>query len=291
MSQEVQVGRRLKILGFVLNLICFFQMLFWIWPQIPVLSLHQILETPRGLPHLDRSREDLQSLIHQLRKRGCRPFFPGDHYEGDCQVLLSFDDGYDEHFSWVMPWLEKEKWPALFFIPLHMLAEEGSEKGLLQKKSLGYHYVGAHGLDERSIPELMKDLGHDGLGRALGEMRQTLQKRFERKVDWLALPKGEMEKSAKSLIRKHFLYYFGVDGGRMNPLLKRGFQDRLMLQPDTTREEIFTYIDRSNPLKRREVWLLTAFWMLFNLFLLFRTKQLDRAKNRHKNKEIGKIRS
>lgn len=289
MSPEAQAGRRLKILGFVLNLICFFQMLFWIWPRIPVLSFHQILETPRGLPHQDRSREDLKSLVHQLKTRGCRPFFPGDHYEGDCQVLLSFDDAYDEHFSWVMPWLEQEKWPALFFIPLHMLGEEGSKKDLLQKKNLGYHYVGAHGLDERSIPELLKDLGQDGLDQALEEMRQTLQKRFERKVDWLALPKGEMEKSVKSLVQKHFLYYFGVDGGRMNPLLRRGFQDRLMIQPDTTREEIFTYIERSNPLKRREVWLLAIFWLCFNVFLLIRTKQLDRAENSRKNQKNGNI--
>ena len=177
--------------------------------KIPILMYHSVSERHDGIiPSgycLTPSQFEEQLIL--LREKGMSAISLAEllsWQEGTISlpsgaVVLTFDDGYADNYSHVLPLLEKYRFRAVFFLTVSTLGRPGmmGEKEVKGLLAAGME-VGSHGW------------GHDLLGgkteteliRELEESRRYLSRLLRREVDFFSLPRGYLPPRFSLLARR-----------------------------------------------------------------------------------------
>jgi peptidoglycan/xylan/chitin deacetylase (PgdA/CDA1 family) len=138
-------------------------------------------------------------------------------------LIISFDDGYDDWIKNIVPVLRKYKIPALFFVSGGPVNEEGSqgekppsfsniqgltESDVVQLASVEHFVLGGHGLHHKDQSNLREnEFEHEVL-----ENKKILETLTGYEVQYFAFPFGHRENFSEEIFR-YYRYVFSMIPG------------------------------------------------------------------------------
>lgn len=178
--------------------------------QVPTLMYHAVSDNLWGIEELFVSPSELEQQLSYLLEEGYEPIFFSDlpnlsDYENP--ILLTFDDGYDDNYTELLPLLEEYNVKATVFVITglvdteHYLTAEQvkalSDSGLVEIQS--------HTVNHNELPTLSRE----DQEYELTQSRLDLA-RITRKIpSVLCYPSGERSDTTVELTQTY--YDFGVD--------------------------------------------------------------------------------
>lgn len=107
--------------------------------------------------------------------------------EGDADICISIDDGFQSAISLAVPVLQKFQLPATFFVSTNYLGRKGylNEVDLRELCDLGFE-IGSHGCSHTSITSLSSDQGMN----ELCESKRALEDITGQVIEYFAYPYG-----------------------------------------------------------------------------------------------------
>ncbi len=167
---------------------------------------HSISQGPAPLclaPDLFRRHLDV------LEQRGLEAVSLADHLArpGPDQVVLTFDDGYQDFFETVAPELEQRGWSATTFLAVETIdsnrlpfADWARLMSWQQVSQLGSFEIGSHALTHRDLTTLPEDEAR----REVSLSGQRLTERLGRQVVTFAAPFGRTNAVVEQAVREHY---------------------------------------------------------------------------------------
>jgi len=159
-------------------------------------------------------------------------------------VLLTFDDGYNGSFNYVIPELKKREMKATFFIITNMLGVFSTRYAHITKKQLKtiadnkLFSIGSHTITH---PHLL-ELDEDEFEEEIEDSKEVLEKLTGRKVLAFAYPYAEYdEKVIEKVIDEGYEVAFGVENGDLCGYPARWTIPRIYMGLDlcTNNQELF----------------------------------------------------
>lgn len=181
---------------------------------VPVLMYHGIAETPRGNDELFVNPSDLEAQLQYLSDNGYTTVtfedFPTlDQIEKP--VMLTFDDGYDDNYTYLFPLLQKYNMKATIFV-------------ITGYVNFTYYLTEAQ-IKEMSDSGLVSIQSHTDTHPNLDELDEAAQ-RHELEISWLTLtritgkvpfvlcyPTGRQNNITLQLAPAHYSYGLLMNGG------------------------------------------------------------------------------
>ena len=115
-------------------------------------------------------------------------------------VILSFDDGYEDFYTSVLPLLKKYNVKATLYIVLDFIGRKGflNEKELSEIVSSGLVEIGSHTLNHRYLKELPVDIQK----QEIFQSKEELEKLFKVPVTTFAYPYGAYDDNTIKLVKE-----------------------------------------------------------------------------------------
>jgi peptidoglycan/xylan/chitin deacetylase (PgdA/CDA1 family) len=261
---------RFRGLILCVNLLFLGSLLFVLFPRVPVLCLHRVLENPAP-ESIDISRKTFLKLLDYLKERGYA-VVPPREARGlfSLEVVLSFDDGSPEHLTFVMPELKRRGGRGLFFWVSNRLNALSAKEQSLLKTFVPSQMIGSHSKSHRSLKPLVAQ--PDGEQVMIDEVegsQTALSQFFGISIQNFAFPGGESEAVSQSVVSKFYLRQFSTDYGYYYPWLEGGVHGRMLIFQQTSLEDIQSYLDGAEPWKGIP-FLIQSILTLFLNFLYLR---------------------
>lgn len=181
-----------------------------------VLAYHSVSETPfTDSETLFVRPEELREHIRALKNAGFEFIFASEVDPGSLKkrVCLTFDDGYRDNLTELLPILEEFDAKATIFIPWDML--DFNERYLTLEEMMQLAQsplveIGAHGKSHR----LFMDMTLDEIETEMEEGQRLLQIFSHQKVQTMAYPGGHYSREAAEAAEKYFSRCFTFSGAR-----------------------------------------------------------------------------
>ena len=181
---------------------------------VPILMYHAVSDDLWGIEELFVSPEDMRAQLEYLIDNGYDPIFFSDlpHLSDyDRPVILTFDDGYDDNYTELLPLLREYNVKATVFVITGMLgdehyltaeqAREMSESGLVDIQS---HTVNHPELDTLSYDEQKQELAGSRLELA----------RITGRIPYvIAYPSGSRNDDTLTLAPEYYSLGVDMNGG------------------------------------------------------------------------------
>ncbi len=115
-------------------------------------------------------------------------------------VILSFDDGYEDFYTSVLPLLKKYNVKATLYIVLDFIGRKGflNEKELNEIVSSGLVEIGSHTLNHRYLKLLPIDIQR----KEIVESRQKLEELLKTQIVTFAYPYGAYDNNTVELVKE-----------------------------------------------------------------------------------------
>ena len=240
------------LMGFHILVLGWFFVLFTT-PRVPVLCFHRVSQKLELDNYLSITPDEFSIALREIRNLGCVPHIPGETWKVfQCQVLLSFDDSTEDHFSYVIPYLKENKWPSVFFVMGTSL------QGMQAGPDFDYHWFGSHAYQDRSLLDKVYK-NSAVLSEELDKAEYEMKRLGMKTLPWFALPRGEYSAEMVEALSSRFEQIFSVDMDYMNPK-NSGLQGRYMFDRTQNLENMLFWIKKSMPQYRLD--------FLIPLFLL-----------------------
>jgi len=155
---------------------------------------------------------DFESQLAEIKRLGYETVFADElsQTRGKKCVVLTFDDGYEDNFTNVLPLLEKYNMKATVFLISDMIGMEGhlSEDQIRKMAESGHVHFGSHTKSHEKMyaldPEVMKT--------ELLESRRRIEELTGQKVTALAYPNGVCDSAAELAASENgYLYCYTTD--------------------------------------------------------------------------------
>lgn len=185
--------------------------------NVPVLMYHAVSDNIWGEDDLFVSPSSMDEQLAYLVENGYDPIWFADlaHVEDyDKPVLLTFDDGYDDNYSELLPLLQKYNVKATVFIignatgrTHKMNAEqirEMADSGLVSIQSHGYTH------------DDMDAMSEETLEYELGESKKEITRLTGRIPYVLCYPTGKYSDITLEVAARHYLFGIKMVGGLYN---------------------------------------------------------------------------
>lgn len=216
--------------------------------RVPVLCFHQIKSEDDG-HYLTKSRKFLDEVIDKLQQKGYRFVAPhGTYTDKDKTVILTFDDGTNDHFEYVMGTLQEKEIKAIFFWISDNLSKLSIEQQQLLKEKARYHYIGSHtnGTDHLLNPQFENP---EKIKQELQSSRQTLQTFFSQAITLFAYPEGKYNQAIQKQTLQYYPLNFSVDYDYFYPDKPELVHGRYMLMREQTIDDILEYVQEANAME------------------------------------------
>ncbi len=194
--------------------------------NVPVLMYHAVSDDCWGYEELFVSPSDMEEQLKYLVDNGYDPIWFEDlaHAEDyDKPVILTFDDGYDDNYTELLPLLQKYNVKATVFVIgqdfvdiAHKMNEEQiramSDSGLVSIQSHTYTHGDLSQMDEETLQY---------------EMNQTNKviARITGKVPYvLCYPSGDYSSLTIDVAKEHYLFGLKMVGGLYNTSVDGPFE-------------------------------------------------------------------
>jgi peptidoglycan/xylan/chitin deacetylase (PgdA/CDA1 family) len=175
--------------------------------QIPVLCYHNIKENPPKEDLLWISEARLNEQMKTLYDSGYHTVLPDQLYQylitgatlPTKPILLSFDDGHEEHFSIVAPILSRYGYKGVFFTMTVCIGKKGfMNAAQIKTLSDSGHIIGEHTWDHPNITKL------EGMNweQQIDKPKLLLEKITGKHVIYFAYPYGAWNDAAIMELKK-----------------------------------------------------------------------------------------
>ena len=185
--------------------------------KVPVLMYHAVSDNMWGINELFVSPSSMDEQLAYLVENGYDAIWFEDlaHVEDyDKPVILTFDDGYDDNYTELLPLLQKYNVKATVFVignaagmTHKMTAEqirEMADSGLVSIQSHGYTH------DDMDV------MGEDTLEFELGESKRVITRLTGRIPYVLCYPTGKYSDLTLEVGARHYLFGIKMVGGLYN---------------------------------------------------------------------------
>ena len=205
--------------------------------KIPVLMYHKV--SPGKKEKYRISPEKFASQMEYLSKKGYQAISPDDLLEfvkerkvfPEKPVLLTFDDGYKDNFTYAYSILKKYNFKATIFLVTQYIGKKNEwgneDEGILSWEEIGKmkkegFFFGSHTHTHPNLLELSRD-------KVLSEIRNSkriLEERLEEPIRFFAYPYGKFNSQIEETIKESgYLGAFstlpGKNGRNEDPFLLR----------------------------------------------------------------------
>ncbi len=185
--------------------------------NVPVLMYHAVSDNMWGIGELFVSPSEMEKQLQYLVENEYDPIWFEDlaHVEDyDKPVILTFDDGYDDNYTELLPLLQEYQVKATVFVignapgtSHKMTAEqikEMSDSGLVSIQSHGYTH------DDMNV------MSEETLEHELGESWRVLT-RITGKIPYvLCYPTGRYSSTTIEVAKRYYLFGLKMNGGLYN---------------------------------------------------------------------------
>ncbi|HQO58756.1 MAG TPA: polysaccharide deacetylase family protein [Candidatus Omnitrophota bacterium] len=182
----------------------------WLWLgnhyTVPIIMYHNIESNPAGKADTV-SPEIFLRQMDFLKTHGYRVIsldnlvrgIQTGHPPGRKSVVLTFDDGYENNYTYVFPLLKRYGFPAMIFISPDFFGEDGflSLDQILDMQKAGVQF-GSHGMSQAYLPDLTDDQRY----LEIWESRRILTADLNANVDYFCYPVGGFNDRIKDLVRR-----------------------------------------------------------------------------------------
>ena len=185
--------------------------------NVPVLMYHAVSDNMWGISELFVSPSDMDKQLAYLVDNGYDPIWFQDlsHVEDyDKPVILTFDDGYDDNYTELLPLLQKYQIKATVFIIGNSLGsshkmtaeqvKELSDSGLVTVQSHGYTH---HDMDV---------MGEAELEHELGETYRVITRITGKIPSVLCYPTGKYSSRTIEVAQRYYNFGLRMNGGMYN---------------------------------------------------------------------------
>ncbi|MBP3412872.1 MAG: polysaccharide deacetylase family protein [Oscillospiraceae bacterium] len=185
--------------------------------NVPVLMYHAVSDNMWGINELFVSPSDMEKQLEYLLENDYDPIWFQDlsHVEDyDKPVILTFDDGYDDNYTELLPLLEKYNVKATVFVigsaigKSHKMTEEQvkaiSDSGLVSVQSHGYTH---HDMDV---------MGEEELEYELGETWRIVTRITGKIPSVLCYPTGRYSSTTIEVAKRYYNFGLKMNGGLYN---------------------------------------------------------------------------
>lgn len=155
---------------------------------------------------------DFERQLAEIRRLGYETVFADelDKTRGKKCVVLTFDDGYADNFTAVLPLLEKYDMKATVFLISDMIGTEGhlNEAQIREMAASGRIHFGSHTKSHRKLSEL----DDDEMRIELLESRRRIEELTGQTVTSLAYPNGVCDSASERVAAENgYLYCYTTD--------------------------------------------------------------------------------
>lgn len=155
---------------------------------------------------------DFEAQLAEIRRLGYETVFADElaQTRGKKCVVLTFDDGYEDNYTTVLPLLEKYDMKATVFLISDMIGADGhlSEKQIREMAESGRIHFGSH----TKSHEKLYALDADTMKTELSESRRRIEELTGQKVTALAYPNGVCDNAAEFAAAENgYLYCYTTD--------------------------------------------------------------------------------
>ncbi len=210
--------------------------------NVPIFMYHALAEEPWGVPELFVRPGNFEEQLKYLADNGFETIWFTDltHLEDyEKPVMLTFDDGYEDNYTVLLPLLEKYGMKATVFVigslvgtEHYMTAEQVREMADSGLVSIQSHTWSHRYLDELDDEELRQELERS---------RLELTRMTGRVPVAVCYPSGRSDRQARETVAEYYQYgvrargnMYSTDDGRYN-MNRYGF----------ARDDTFKYFTRS----------------------------------------------
>jgi peptidoglycan/xylan/chitin deacetylase (PgdA/CDA1 family) len=185
-------------------------------PAIPILMYHLVApRPPAGFVKYTVTPKAFSAQMSWLRIAGYHPVTIDDwlQYRRDGSgmpsrpVIITFDDGFQDCFTYALPILRTYRYPAIFFVVAGLVGQTSQWVGkpelnlrlmdwdmVIRLRELGFE-CGSHTISHPHLP----DLSVEDCRRELSYSRYLLEERLSRPVRHLAYPWGSYNEVVRGL--------------------------------------------------------------------------------------------
>ncbi|UCB57435.1 MAG: polysaccharide deacetylase family protein [Candidatus Omnitrophota bacterium] len=133
-------------------------------------------------------------------------------------VVITFDDGYGDNFTFAYPVLKEYNLPATIFVITDFIDKEGylTSRQIKEMLSSGPITIGSHTLSEAFLPAK----NTEELEREIGLSKKLLESKTGGRVDFLCYPFGHFTPQAQEIVKRYnYLAACTTNRGKENTYL------------------------------------------------------------------------
>lgn len=180
--------------------------------QVPILMYHALGDDLWGEPELFVRAEDMEAQLQYLLDNGYDPIWFSDLRnieKYDKPVILTFDDGYDDNYTILLPLLQKYNVKATVFV-VAGLTEQPHKMSWGEVKTMsqsGLVSIQSHGMYHADLSKL----NAEELIFELGDSRLSITRMSGKIPSVICYPSGKFSDLTLEIAERY--YHFGVQMG------------------------------------------------------------------------------
>jgi peptidoglycan/xylan/chitin deacetylase (PgdA/CDA1 family) len=173
--------------------------------KVMVLNYHKVDNMNISLSVLPK---DFDAQMAYLKENGYTTIAPGELYDSlangtelpEKPVLITFDDGYEDNYQNAYPILKKYGFKATIFVITGFLDKQKNYLTWQQAQEMEQDGISieSHTVNHKSMTELTDDQLRDELVNS----KKEIEKRLDKKVDFVAYPTGTYNLHIANLVKE-----------------------------------------------------------------------------------------
>lgn len=185
--------------------------------NVPVLMYHAVSDNMWGIDELFVSPASMEEQLRYLVDNGYEPIWFSDLAEleqYEKPVILTFDDGYDDNYTELLPLLRKYNVKATVFMiaECHGHAAQNDGGAGARDGGSGLVSIQSHGLTHAD----MDAMDEETLIRELGESQRILTRVTGRQPSVLCYPTGRYSDLTLEVAERYYNFGLKMVGGQYN---------------------------------------------------------------------------
>lgn len=202
-SKKIIVGFSLCFIGLVVLFIGFVSPRY----AVPIIMYHQVAYQSTE-PLNTVSPENFEKHMAYLKGHGYKVVSLKEYIEnkdrtkfGSKLVVLTFDDGFENNYTYAYPILKKYGFPATMFVITNFINKPGflKEEEIREMLSSGLIEIASHTQNHSYLPQIKDDAR---LWSEIHDSKIDLENRLGIKVDFISYPIGGFDENIKGLVKK-----------------------------------------------------------------------------------------
>ncbi|MCR4434425.1 MAG: polysaccharide deacetylase family protein [Clostridiales bacterium] len=179
---------------------------------IPILYYHSVTDNIFGIEELSVAPAEFEKQMNYLKKNNYTVITFNELKNADSMekpIIITFDDGYEDNFTYAYPILKKFGFKATIFLCVSVIDKSQFLKSgqILQMKDL--INIQSHTMTH----DYLSKLTEEKIDTELGESKKILEDLTGKEVDVLAYPYGDYDSRVIKIAKKYYKYAVVSGGG------------------------------------------------------------------------------